>query len=254
MEVGSGYMIQVEIEGFRGMLMRDLDFSLEFYVYQNRRVKLSKSELLHIEKESGDLYFALLDSRVLGAGRLMCNVRITDPEPRWREKNARPVILTRDTRVTIGGVEPTRLYSVMKGRCREEWDGGYAVRFNEVWSIPKAEVAYIFYGKVVDQISSFEEITEEMLLDAQNTIVSVSAGTMGKTGIAGVEPGNKVLVLIPADYDYVATKDDGIGGKMAFDESVMGANGGVTVTVDGVEYRVYGEMMLVGGEVFVYVD
>jgi hypothetical protein len=63
-----------------------------------------------------------------------------------------------------------------------------------------------------------------------------------------------VLVLIPSSYNYVATKDNGIGGKVPFDTSIMGCNGEKSVKVDGVTYRIYGEFMTVGGELFIYVD
>lgn len=245
---GIGYIVQVEIDSHRNTPMRDLEFSLEFYVYPNRRVRFSKDKLIRIERADGDAYYALLDSRVLGTGQLMCNVRISDPEPRWAG-GKRPVILKRNTGKTIGATGHNAACAIQKN-----WEEGYKVDFNFVWGIPKPEVAYIFYGKFVDQIRSFDELTPEMLVSPDNHIISVSAGKMGKTPISDIVAGNKVLVLVPSDYGYVATKDNGIGGKVPFDTSIMGCNGEKQIAVDGTTYNIFGEFMTVSGELFIYVD
>lgn len=246
---GTGKMIQVSIHSHRDTAMKELDFTLEFYVRPNRRKTVRKDDMVRIDQTNGtSLFFALLDTRTLGAGALMCNVSLSDPEPRW-PGGARPVCLKRNTGIGIGGAFVHPCHSVQK-----EWEEGYKVDFNSVWSIPKPEVAYIFYGKLVERISSFDELTPEMLLSPDNTIISVSAGTMGKTPVSDIVAGNKVLVLIPSDSGFKATKDNGIGGKVPFDTSIMGCNGEKQLSVDGADYRIYGEMMTVGGELFIYVD
>lgn len=246
---GTGKMIQVSIDSHRDTPMKDIEFSLEFYVYSNRRKMLSKNDLIRIDKTDGSsLYFALLDTRTLGSGVIKCNVHIFDPEPRWKG-GRRPVLISRNTGISVGSGAVNPLHAVQK-----EWVEGYKVDFNIVWSIPKPEVAYIFYGKFVDQISSFDELTPDMLASPENTIISVSAGKMGKTAINSIVAGNKVLVLIPSDYGYKATKDNGIGGKVPFDTSIMGCNGEKKLELDGSLYDIYGEFMTVSGELFIYVD
>ena len=246
---GTGKMIQVHIDSHRDISMKDLNFSLEFYVHANRRKQLSKNDLIRIDRTDGtSLFFALLDTRTIGTGVLMCNVYISDPEPRWKGGN-RPVILRRNTGIGVGGAQNSPTNSIQK-----DWIEGYKVDFNSVWSIPKAEVAYIFYGHLVNQLSSYSDITSEMLVSPENHILSVSAGKMGKTSCGVMEEGDKVVVLIPVDTSYVATKDNGFGGQMAFSETILGANGNHTVTIDGIQYRVYGEMMTTEGEMFVYVN
>ena len=246
---GTGKMIQIQIDSHRDVSMKNLNFWLEFYVHANRRKQVLKSDLVRIDRTDGmSMFFALLDTRTLGRGELMCNVYISDPEPRWKGKS-RPVILRRDTGIGVGGVKGNDWQSVQK-----EWVEGYKVDFNSVWSIPKPEVAYIFYGKFVDQINSFDELTPEMLVSPENKIISVSAGKMSKTPISDIVAGNKVLVLVPSDYGYVATKDNGIGGKVPFDTSIMGCNGEKQIAVDGTSYNIYGEFMTVSGELFIYVD
>lgn len=245
---GTGKMIQVSIDSHRDQKMQDMEFSLEFYVYANRRKMVSKNDLIRIDRTDGtSMFFVLLDTRTLGSGTLMCNIRITDPEARW--KGGRPVFIQRNTGCGVGGAADSPHHSIQKG-----WEEGYKIDFNTVWAIPKPEVAYIFYGKFVDQINSFDELTPEMLLSPENTIISVSAGKMGKTPISDIVAGNKVLVLVPSEYGYVATKDNGIGGKVPFDTSIMGCNGEKHITVDGTPYNIYGEFMTVSGELFIYVD
>ena len=94
---GTGKMIQIAIDSHRDQSMKDLNFSLEFFVHANRRKHVSKNDLICIERTDGTaMYFALLDTRTLGAGALMCNVYISDPEPRWKG-GSRPVIIRRNT-------------------------------------------------------------------------------------------------------------------------------------------------------------
>ena len=250
-ELGTGYIVQINIDSYRNTPMRDLNFSLEFYVQPNRRIYFSKQELVCIEKEEENLYFALIDSRLLNQGDLWCNVKIVDPEPQWISANARPVVIKRYTGINIG--TPTSSTSASRA-VMKEWDQGYKIDFNIVWGLPKADVAYIFYGKFIDQIQSFDDLTPDMLLSPDNHIISVSAGKMGKTPISNLSAGNKVLVLIPSDYDLVATKDNGIGGKVPFDTTIMGCNGEKSITVDSTPYKIYGEFMTVSGELFIYVD
>ena len=142
-------MIQVSIDSHRGQSMRDMEFSLEFYVHPNRRKQFAKSDLVRIDRTDGpSLFFALLDTRALGTGALMCNVSIMDPESRW-EGGKRPVLLGRNTGIAIGSAQVNSAHAIQK-----DWEEGYKVDFNAVWSIPKADVAYIFYGHLVNQLIS----------------------------------------------------------------------------------------------------
>lgn len=253
-DIGTGYIIELEIESLNGHSMADLDFTTEFFVYSNRRKTYRKGDMVCIQGEDKNRYYALLQSGEVGQGLLLGRVAIMDPLAQWAG-GKRPVIITRSTGKVIGG-NGVRPFHASCGAvsASNDYDEGYRVSFNFVYGLPAPEVAYIFYGSLVDRISNMGEITAEMLVSPDNNIVSVSAGKMGKTSCGQMQAGSKVIVLIPADKGYVATKDNGFGGKMAFSEQVMGANGGVTVDIDGVTYRVYGELMTVSGEVFIYVD
>ena len=249
-EVGTGYIIQVNVDSTKGISIRDLNFKCEFYTHSMRRAVFGKADLVHIEKQDGDMYFAMLDSSVTGSGRLMCRITVDDPVPQWAG-GVRPVIIRKYTGKTIGNSGCGYLDD--RG-CSDGYDEGFRVTFNFVCGFPKADVAYIFYGHIVDRITDFSQVTSEMLVSPGNHIMSVSAGKLGKTSVGQMKAGSRVLVLIPDDTSYVATKDNGIGGKVKFNESVMGANGNVGTVIDGVKYRVYGELLTTDGELFVYVD
>ena len=246
-EPGTGYIIGVEVESVKGTLMRDLDFTLEFYIHANRRLRFSKKDLVHIAMTDGDEYYALVDSARLGEGLLQCRITILDSEPRW-SGGKRPMILTRSTGKQIGG------RCGIKPAICSQWEEGFRISFNFTDGLPKPEVGYIFYGHLVNQLTSYADITSDMLVSPENHIVSVSAGKMGKTSCGIMEEGDKVVVLIPVDTNYSATKDNGFGGQMPFNTQIMGSNGENVVTIDGIQYRAYGEMMTTEGEMFVYVN
>lgn len=245
---GIGYNIEILIENTKRIPMRDLDFSLSFYTKSYQRVKFRKSDLIHVAQTDGDLYYALLDTARVGAGELMCDVSVSDPEPRW-QNGVRPILLRKYTGKNIGTCQ-----GYGRGHECQAFEQGYRVTFNFVDGLPKPEVAYIFYGHLVNQLTSYSEITSDMLVSPENHIVSVSAGKMGKTSCGLMEEGDKVVVLIPVDTDYTAAKDNGFGAQMPFDTSIMGSNGENIVTIDGIQYRAYGEMMTTEGEMFIYVN
>lgn len=246
-EPGTGYIIGTEIESSKGTLMRDLDFSLEFYVHENRRLRFAKKDLVHIAMTDGDQYYALVDSSRLGEGVLQCRVTILDNEPKWTG-GKRPIILKRSTGKVIGGC------GLKTSPMRCQWEEGFRISFNFVDGLPKPEVGYIFYGHLVNQLTLYADITADMLVSPENHIISVNAGAMGKTSCGIMNEGDKVVVLIPVDTAYTATKDNGFGGQMPFNTSLLGANGEPIVEIDGVHYRAYGEMMTTEGEMFVYVN
>lgn len=133
------------------------------------------------------------------------------------------------------------------------WDeNGQVIKAKGGTPVPEPEV-YILYGNILDSITSFSQITMDMLESSLNHIVKIKPQKLPKTSLGMLQAGSKVLVIIPQEYDYVATKDNGIGGKVPFDESIMGANG-ESITLGNKLYRIYGEFMTVNGELFIYID
>lgn len=105
---------------------------------------------------------------------------------------------------------------------------------------------YMYYGVITENISSFQDIQDV------SGLTMVEAGVLDKTYIK-VLSGEKVVVLIPDHTSYVATKDDGAGAKVSFDDTYQGCNGEL-VTIDGITYRCYGELAIIDVELFIYVD
>lgn len=238
-EPGSIIVLQVLIESDKGASMNDLDFSLDFYVERDRNIHCAKVDLVKVVDESIG-YYAIINTDLVGRGRLMCRATINDD---W-QGHFKKVVLTEYTGVSIGEYSRT---------ANPAFQAGYRLRFDFKPGIIKPEPAatYVFYGKIIDTIASFSDVTEDLLLAPGNTVTKIS-GKPSREGI-DVQAGDKVVVLVPAESEMYAAKDDGIGGKEAFDTSIMGANGEYIVPVEGNKYRLYGELMTVSGTLYIYV-
>ena len=125
------------------------------------------------------------------------------------------------------------------------------------WMHPDCDVkAQMFYG-VIDPteagvITSYSDITVDML-NQQSGIISTIPGERVALSMGYVDEGSYIVIAVPTMYDYNVTKDNGFGGKVAFDDDIVGANG-IDVEFNDVDYRIYGEFVLVGGERFIYID
>ena len=75
-----------------------------------------------------------------------------------------------------------------------------------------------------------------------------------KTGI-DYKMGQSVIILIPATSLLKATKDNGFGGKVEFDTTydIPGFNGKV-VNLEGIDYKLYGQVFLNEGTCYIYID
>ena len=76
---------------------------------------------------------------------------------------------------------------------------------------------------------------------------------IGKVSTGMASEGSVVLVAVPAAYEFRVRKDNGFGGKVLFDEDVLGANG-VAAIFNDIDYKLYGELVLTPGELFVHID
>ena len=114
--------------------------------------------------------------------------------------------------------------------------------------VPEYDItAQMYYGildpKEVGNIHSFRDITFEMI--NQDNFISTKPGERSLS-IGHVEQGQLIVIAIPVIFDLIANKDDGFGGAMKFDESVLGANG-IDVVLNGQDYMLYGEFIIVDG-------
>ena len=119
----------------------------------------------------------------------------------------------------------------------------------------------IIYGRIPiagvgGRIIPYSSITEDMIKNCSQ-LVHGEVKTMGRTSFGlpnDTAVGDYTIVLVPKESGYTVTKDNGIGGKVIFSTEVAGANGDVELTVNNVIYKVYGEMLLAQGQMFIYVD
>ena len=125
------------------------------------------------------------------------------------------------------------------------------------WMHPDCDVkAQMFYG-IIDPtttgvITSYSDITVDMLKQ-QTGVKSTIPGERVALSMGYVDEGSYIVIAVPTMYDYNVTKDNGFGGKVAFDDDIVGANG-IDVEFNDVDYRIYGEFVLVGGERFIYIE
>ena len=134
------------------------------------------------------------------------------------------------------------------------------------FGIPTKEptaVEYMYYGRlpiadVGGKVIPFNQITEAMILkgvtdgkltkSAPHTLKKESLGLASTTSM-----GDYQIVIVPASRNYTVTKDNGLGGKMEFDEETSGANG-IDIIINTIACKLYGEILISQGETFIYVD
>ena len=124
---------------------------------------------------------------------------------------------------------------------------------------------YMYYGRLsfqdvggTNSVIPYSQITEAMINKGvtDGKLTKEAPKTMGKTSMgefAETAEFDYIIVAVPASKNYTVTKDNGLGGKMAFDEDTAGANG-VDITINNVACKLYGEMLLSQGQLFIYVD
>ena len=122
---------------------------------------------------------------------------------------------------------------------------------------------YMYYGRlsiedVGGRVILYNNITENMILkgvtdgkltkSAPHTLKKESLGKYSQTAM-----GDYQIVVVPTAKNYTVTKDNGLGGKVPFDEETSGANG-IDITINTVPCKLYGEMLRAQGETFIYID
>ena len=130
---------------------------------------------------------------------------------------------------------------------------------------PVDTTPYMYYGRLsfqdvggTNSVIPYSQITEAMINKGvtDGKLTKTTPKTMGKTSMGEAKDTAEfdyIIVAVPASKNYTVTKDNGIGGKMAFDEDSAGANG-VDITINNVACKLYGEMLLSQGQLFIYVD
>ena len=115
---------------------------------------------------------------------------------------------------------------------------------------------FIYYGyipqSVYVNVIDFKDITIEMIKHEESSI-NETKEVVDKTSLGVVPEACFMIVAIPKESNLIAMKDNGFGGLIPFDESVLGVNG-IEVKYDDVDYLVFGEFSLVSGERFIYIE
>lgn len=238
-DIDTKYIRKVLIEADNGTQMDALDFTLDFFVYTNRLDTMKKSDLIRVVKDGAASYYAVIDSCKLGRGTVKCRARIIDQEARIKGME-RPVVLLREVGIAIGGCCCATPSVHDCGKFEE----GYRISFEAVTDIPKQDAQGVLYGVINDTIQSYSDITERMVFGF-STAQSLENVTIN------VRQGDKIVVLVNADNPNHSYKGNGLGDFEPFDDSVLGANGEYTLNVEGTAYRVYGEMALASGEMYI---
>ena len=124
-------------------------------------------------------------------------------------------------------------------------------------------VEEMYYGRLSFQdvggkVIQYNQITEAMIKKGvtDGKLTKTTPKTMGKTSMGLASETTEfdyIVIAVPSSKNYRVTKDNGIGGKVIFDESTAGANG-IDITINNVPCKLYGEMLLSQVEYFIYVD
>jgi hypothetical protein len=120
---------------------------------------------------------------------------------------------------------------------------------------PVVDSKTMYYGYISFEkfdVRDFSNITLDMIQDETSSI-KTTEGTLEKVSVGVVPEAQLIVVAIPKASNFVAMKDNGLGGQVPFDESVIGANG-AEADFNGVPYMLYGELTLMSGERFIYIN
>jgi hypothetical protein len=125
-------------------------------------------------------------------------------------------------------------------------------------SIPEVPVIKdkIIYGHIPykEELGAIEykDITVEMIKE-HGVIEEAEVAVMDKTSLGLMPSGALSIVAVPADSDFIVTKDNGFGSRIPFDEEILGVNG-LLVDFNGSYYKIFGELLLADAELFFYID
>lgn len=75
--LGTEFKINVHVEPIDGLHMSDYDFTCRFYIYTNRNVEISKSEMIRVDDDN---YIACIDSSKLSVGTIMMRIIAQIPD------------------------------------------------------------------------------------------------------------------------------------------------------------------------------
>lgn len=210
--------------------------AIELYIERDRVIRINREDFVEVFCKGKVEYYIPVDANKLGRGHLMASVEFEDKElcfPRGKR------------RVTVNGFTGYSIPCMGEGNTIS--CGDYEVSFQKQSDIPENEGTHIYVG-AAGRVVGYEYITEGMI----KSLPSYEAKKQEIPVVA--KEGDRFVVSIPYDKDLKAYKDNGFGGRVPFNENIMGANGDLIVKVDGVKHRIYGEFFTTEGNLKIYIE
>lgn len=113
-------------------------------------------------------------------------------------------------------------------------------------------IGRISYTEVGSKVIKYNAITADMVKNAANVVKKPCAKLADYE--ADCADNDYMIIAIPSDSVRVGKKDNGFGGHVVFSTETAGANGDVELEIDGVNYKLYGEICLASGKFKLQVD
>lgn len=202
--------------------------AVEFYTERDRAVRLEKADLVRVFCGDKVEYYATLDTELIGRGHLMARVEFKDKERMFLD-GERLVVASGSLGLEIP-------YFINIGDVAELSGEKYKVKFCVVEDIPKSD-AVVYCG--VGDLDNPELAALTAMKEPGEVLISFNKGEC-------------IVVAVPYDWFEQAYKDNGLGYAVPFSETVKGRNGEV-MDIDEIRYKIYGEFMVVGGELKLYI-
>ena len=122
-------------------------------------------------------------------------------------------------------------------------------------------IDYMYYGRlsieeVGGKVIQYDAITADMIKTGA-AMTKAEAGVLGKTSLgleSDTSTGDYFVIAVPSSKNLKVTQDNGFGDKTIFNTEVAGTNGETKLNIDGVQYDIYGEILLSPAETFIYID
>ena len=112
---------------------------------------------------------------------------------------------------------------------------------------------YIPYETHKGLFVSYEDITVDLIKDETVVMQVIEPVPMGEISMGEIPEFALIIVLVPLLARLDVKKNNGMGSRVQFDESVSGANG-ISFMMDGIEYLLFGEFATVSGERLIFID
>ena len=112
---------------------------------------------------------------------------------------------------------------------------------------------YIPYEAHKGLFVSYEDITIDLIKDEAAVMQAIEPVPMGEVSMGEIPEFALIIVLVPLLAKLNVKKNNGMGSRVQFDESVSGANG-ISFMMDGIEYLLFGEFATVSGERLIFID